>query len=260
MRRTPTVLALAAAGLLVAACGSTVNGTATAAGGGSSSASSSAAARPSSGGASGSAPSRSSSAGSPGGNLTALLLGSGDFPAGYRVAPVDTGTLAGLARGIEGQVPGLTVTPPECAKTNPYSDLTSAAGVTGSSSAGGLVAVEIIGPADADALTLLRATLGRCAEFSASFTGPDGTPLSLKATSSPQQAPAVDADDTLGFANTSTADVGTGTPFTTTQSQLYARVGGTLVGVALSSVTGAPLDQAVMDAIFTAAVAKVKAG
>ena len=257
MRRTPVVLAVAAAGLLVAACGSTVSGTATVAG---SVPASSSATGPSSGGEAGSAPSGSSSGGSSGGDLTELLLGSGDFPAGYRVAPVDTSTLAKLAQGIEGLIPGLTVTPPECARTNPYSDLSSAAGVTGSSAAGALVVVEIIGPADAGSLGLLRATLGRCAVFRATFTGPDGKPLALEATSSPQQAPPVDADDTLGLLNTSTADVGTGSPLRTSQSQLYAQVGGTLVGVALSSVTAAPLDQAVVDAIFTAAVAKVRAG
>jgi hypothetical protein len=260
VRRTPAVLTLAAAAVLVAACGSTVDGSATAAPGGPSSSSSVGAGPTSAGGSSSSAPSSGSSSPSPGGDLASLLLGPGDFPPGYAVAAVDTATLAGLAGGVEGQVPGLTVTPPRCAQTNPYSDLTGAAGVTGANKAAALVVVEIVGPADAGALGRLGATLKDCSSFSASFTGPDGTPLSLQASSRALQAPPVDAGDTLGYTSTSTADVGSGTPFTTTQSQLYARVGPTLVGVALSSISGAPVDQDLLDRLFTAAVAKVAAG
>lgn len=260
MRRIPAVLTLATAALLVAACGSTVDGSATAAPGGPTSSSSAGPGPASANGSSSSAPSSRSSSPSPGGDLASLLLGRGAFPPGYDVAAVDTATLAGLAGGVEGRIPGLTVTPPQCSRTNPYSDLTGAVGVTGANKAAALVVVEIIGPGDAGALGRLGATLKDCGSFSARFTGPDGKALSLKATSSALQVPPVATGDTLGYTSTSITDVGSGTPFTTTQSQLYAQVGTTLVGVALSSVRGAPIDQGLLDRLFTAAVAKVTAG
>lgn len=248
---------------LLAACSSTQDGTATAATptAGSTSAAPSTTAAPSSSRApsssSSAAPSAapSSSAAQAPGKLAGLALTAPDFPPPFVYQPVNPADVAKAAAGALGA--GATYDPPACAtsaSSTSGADIANAGVAAALDKTGGVIVVETV-TTGGKPVSTLSDVARKCASFT--VTSPRTGPA--KATVTLLDKPKVDSDASAAIKVVTTVTV-SGQSRSIEVISYVAEVRKVQVTVAATSVSGSPLNLALLQTLLSKGVAKVKAG
>ncbi len=247
---------------MLTACSSTQDGTATAAkptsGPASTSASavpSSTAAVPSSTAAAPSSAAPSSSAAQAPGKLAGLALVAPDFPPPFVYQPVNPSDVAKAAAGALGA--GATYDPPTCstsASSTSGADLANAGVAAAVDKSGGVILVETV-TTGGKPISTLSDVARKCASFT--VTTPQTGPA--KATVTLLDKPKVDADASAAVKVITTVSV-SGQSRSIEVVSYIAEVRSVQVTVAATSISGSPLDLALLQGLLSKGVAKVRAG
>ncbi|MCY7395315.1 MAG: hypothetical protein LH468_04020 [Nocardioides sp.] len=259
MRRTTAALVLTTS-LLLTACSSTDEGRATDESEPSVAASS---ATTQEEGAS-AAPSEDADAGSgddiPADQVKTLALGAADFPAPYEYAELPPGALEQGNDAVGGALAGARYSPAECGNASQATqgaDLSQSGVAIANDPATQSTVVAAVSPAieqDVDIDELAE----RCASFTFSLTGPDGSDLTGDATLEVLPEPDVEADEARALSTSVTVSLGPQQQ--TVETVVYAaELRGVSVIASGSALTGAAIDQEVLAQLLTAGVAKVAA-
>lgn len=259
--------ALLAGVVLLTACSSSQDGTATASRTTSGSASTSAApsptptapsstsAAPSSTAAPKSAATPSSSAVQAPGKLAGLALTGPDFPPPFVYQPVNPADVAKAAAGALGA--GATYDPPTCAtsaSSTSGADLANAGVAAALDKTNGVILVETV-TTGGKPISTLSDVARKCASFT--VTSPQTGPA--KATVALLDKPKVDADASAAVKVTTTVSPA-GQPRSIEVVSYIAEVGGVQVTVAATSISGSAVDLALLGELLSKGVSKVKAG
>ncbi|MCC3312181.1 DUF5642 family protein [Nocardia africana] len=183
------------------------------------------------------------------GDLTAMLPGQDQFPAGYTTVVASGDRAAAAAADLTAIPPGARVDPPDCAPDPPDPGRTAV--VVGTDDRTRATITVVLSRTN-EPLSRLGDQLSRCATVHARHAAIDRT-----ITTRLLPPPPVDADDTVAFGRTVTGSP-PGSSADPALRTLLAQVGDIRIETAAMTFGAGAPDTPGLDQVFTAAVAKVR--
>lgn len=196
----------------------------------------------------------------PGVEYAALLPTAEQFPLGYTAVPVDDELLRTYFDWLSGESELFLVEPAECASTNPFAGPDQLAVVEGTDEDGTMLLTVSVG-AVGEGLAAVETRIAGCPTVTVTTAEDGAAPVAGEGTQEVLPPPLLDADATLAFRQSLTADLGDGSLEVTLESlTLAAEVGDVVVLVSGEAGPGVTLDTGVLDELLTATVQSVREG
>ncbi|MCP2195415.1 DUF5642 family protein [Williamsia deligens] len=182
------------------------------------------------------------------GDIDRLTISPREFPAGYPATRLPSAQAGEVLEDLSGRPNGGSVTPSDCLPPALVQDSARTVVVTGQSTSGGNLTV-VVTRAQSPLADLADA-VARCGSYSMDVGAVRSTVTAQVLPPSP-----IDSQESLAFRRTSTSGRAPVTIAQTT-TVLAAQNDGVRVYAAYVAFSGAPLDGAALDAVFTTAVAR----